>query len=161
MFWSTYKMPCSFDMSEPCALRFRQAAQRARIVALAILVGCLAAGCSTNQGGGLSDRPTWSLADKPPVALGAKEAPAPAPQGPAYQYRGGRDPVTGKALTSSDSPSGQAAPPGFRTIEIRKGDTLHALSLTYRVSVKALMEANNLKTTTIQPGKKLIVPPPA
>ena len=50
------------------------------------------------------------------------------------------------------------APIGPRLIEIRKGDTLHGLSLTYHVSVKALMEANNLTSTNIVPGKKLVIP---
>ncbi len=120
---------------------------RCGVVAGAMLVGA----CSGGQTQ-LFDKPSWSLADKPPVSLGGpgaqpKAEPA---RGPVYEYRGGRDPVTG--MVRSDT----ASEP--RLIEIRKGDTLHGLSLTYHVSVKALMEANNLTSTTIVPGKKLAIP---
>ena len=46
----------------------------------------------------------------------------------------------------------------FPTLSFRKGDTLHGLSLQHHISVKALMDANNLTTTTIVPGKKLVIP---
>jgi len=39
-----------------------------------------------------------------------------------------------------------------------KGDTLHGLSLKHRVSVKAIMSANNLTNTTIFLGQKLVIP---
>jgi len=126
----------------------------------------LTAGCS---GGGTSaalDKPSWSLADKPPVALGGPNgAPATPPAGPAYEYRGGRDPVTGSARPVVAGPVARpdAAPRAAdasspQIIEIRKGDTLHGLSLTHHVSVKALMAANNLTSVTIRPGQKLVVP---
>jgi LysM domain len=122
-------------------------AARFAVVAGALLVGACSGGQSQ-----VFDKPNWSLADKPPVSLGGpsvqpKAEPAP---GRVYEYRGGRDPVTGMVRTD--------APSGPRLIEIRKGDTLHGLSLTYHVSVKALMEANNLTSTTIVPGKKLVIP---
>ena len=122
-------------------------AARCAAVAGALLVGACSGGQSQ-----MFDKPSWSLADKPPVSLGgpgAAQKAEPAP-GPVYEYRGGRDPVTG--MVRGDAPIGP------RLIEIRKGDTLHGLSLTYHVSVKALMEANNLTSTNIVPGKKLVIP---
>jgi hypothetical protein len=122
-------------------------AARFVVVAAALLVGACSGG--TRQ---MADKPNWSLADKPPISLGGPGAqPKAEPNpGPVYEYRGGRDPVSG--MVRADTP---ASP---RLIEIRKGDTLHGLSLTYHVSVKALMEANNLTSTTIVPGKKLVIP---
>ena len=122
-------------------------ATRFVVVAAALFSGA----CSGGQRQ-MAEKPNWSLADKRPVSLGGpstqpKAEPAP---GPVYEYRGGRDPVTG--MVRSDT---SAAP---RLIEIRKGDTLHGLSLMHHVSVKSLMDANNLTTTTIVPGKKLVIP---
>lgn len=128
----------------------REALQHtARFTALA---GALFVGACSGGQSQVFDRPNWSLADKPPVSLGGpgirpKAEPAP---GPVYEYRGGRDPVSGMARADT--------PTSSRLIEIRKGDTLHGLSLTYHVSVKALMEANHLTSTTIVPGKKLVIP---
>lgn len=133
---------------------------------LTLSAATLTAGCG---GGGTSvalDRPNWSLADKPPVALGGPNgAPVTPPSGPAYEYRGGRDPVTGLARPTGSGAvaTPDAAPPTAnaespKVIEIRKGDTLHGLSLTHHVSVKALMGANNLSSATIKPGQKLVVP---
>lgn len=125
----------------------------------ALLVGA----CSGNSQP--SDGPNWSLADKPPVSLGGTGATAnTAPRDvPVYDYRGGRDPVTGRTATLGSPPFTAApAPAGeggvARVVQVQKGDTLHGLSLTYHVSVKALMEANNLTKTTIVAGKKLIIP---
>lgn len=109
------------------------------------------------------DGPDWSLTDRKPQGLGAPNA-APAPSG-TYEYRGGRDAVTGQARTIQGTPAGKGpaattAAPGARTIEVRKGDTLHGLSLQHHVSVDALMAANNLPTPKIVLGQRLIVPPP-
>lgn len=116
---------------------------------------CLMAGASAVVGGACSrgqssigDRPSWGMADK--LGHGEAQPMAGSATGPVYDYRGGRDPVTG--MVRADAPAGP------RLIEIRKGDTLHGLSLTHHVSVKALMEANNLVSTNIVPGKKLIIP---
>ena len=129
---------------------------RLKLLIPAIAAAVLAGACSGNAGRTLPDSPNWSLADNPPVALGGSGAQSQtAPKdGPAYDYRGGRDPVTGKV--SGPQPSGSTA--GHRLVEIKKGDTLHGLSLTHHVSVKALMEANALTSTTIVPGKKLVIP---
>ena len=118
--------------------------------------------CSGNSN--MTDKPNWSLADKPPVSLGGSGATTntAARDVPTYDYRGGRDPLTGRAATlGAPSPAAPAqATDGAapRVVQVQKGDTLHGLSLTHHVSVKALMEANNLTTTTIVAGKKLIIP---
>ena len=123
-----------------------------------VLAALMLGACGSSGPGRMPDGPNWSLADKPPVALGGAGA---SPQtaapnaGPSYEYRGGRNPVTGRAAQIGATSAAAVAP---RRVEIRKGDTLHGLSLTYHVSVKALMEANNLSTTTIIPGKKLVIP---
>lgn len=126
------------------------------VVATAFLAGACSGGPSQMQ-----DRPNWSLADKRPVSLGGPDrgpiATEPA-AGPVYEYRGGRDPVTGMVRGDTAGVVRGDAPAGPRLIEVRKGDTLHGLSLTHHVSVKALMEANRLSSTTIIPGKKLVIP---
>ncbi|NJM55749.1 MAG: LysM peptidoglycan-binding domain-containing protein [Verrucomicrobiae bacterium] len=52
--------------------------------------------------------------------------------------------------------------PGTPTVKgavvVAKGDTLHALALKHRVSVKLLMSANNLTNNIIFPGQKLVIP---
>ncbi|MEQ1696314.1 MAG: LysM peptidoglycan-binding domain-containing protein [Hyphomicrobiaceae bacterium] len=115
---------------------------------IAVIVTAVVAGACSGGQSHISDRPGWSLADK--LGSPAPQAKAEPNASPAYEYRGGRDRVTGKVPGT--------APEGPRLIEIRKGDTLHGLSLTYHVSVKALMDANNLVSTTIVPGKKLVIP---
>jgi hypothetical protein len=125
----------------------RCARSLALVVASALIVG----GCSGGSTTAGLDKPNWSLADKAPVALGGPSGTvAPSAVQQDYSYRGGRDPVTGSVRADSAA--------GPRVIEIRKGDTLHGLSLTHHVSVKALMAANKLTSTTIQPGKTLIIP---
>lgn len=51
-----------------------------------------------------------------------------------------------------------AAPTNAAMAVVVKGDTLHGLSLKHRVSVKAIMSANNLTNTTIFLGQKLVIP---
>ncbi len=140
----------------------------------ALVLAAAGGGCA-NGTGAWADKPNWSLADKPPIALGGQTAePKTAlPDAPSYPYKGGRDPVTGRAKSASDADdrsvsavgmgAGVGAPPpsldgSTRLVEVRKGDTLHGLSLTHHVSVKALMDANHLASTVIVPGKTLIVP---
>jgi nucleoid-associated protein YgaU len=143
-----------------------------RKLVLAVLAPALmAGGCSGGAGGrpALPDGPNWSLADKPPVALGGAGAePEAGPASSPYQYKGGRDPVTGQAPVigpvGAESKTGKAAggatsnAGGPRTVVIQKGDTLHGLSLQHHVSVKALMAANKMSSTTIIPGQKIVIP---
>ena len=110
------------------------------------------------------DGPSWSLTDKKPQGLGGAPDAVPAPSGSGqYEYRGGRDSVTGQARTIQGTPAGNGPSPGSvrgRTVEVRKGDTLHGLSLQHHVSVEALMAANNLSTPKIVLGQHLVLPPP-
>lgn len=127
---------------------------------LSATAGMLGA-CSGNSN--VSDGPGWSLADKTPVALGAAGASTKTTNAAAspYDYRGGRDPVTGRAATiGAPEPAiaGETTDPVPRMVQIKKGDTLHGLSLTYHVSVKAIMAANNLTSSLIIPGKTLVIP---
>jgi LysM repeat protein len=134
------------------------------VLSLAASSSLLLAGCGSSGGAGLPDGPKWSLADKAPVALGgsgAKSDTAPAVTGPVYTYRGGRNAATGKALDPQTVASGAQPSDGSmapRVVEVRKGDTLHGLSLGHHVSVKAIMDANKMTTTVIVPGRKLIIP---
>lgn len=41
---------------------------------------------------------------------------------------------------------------------IRQGDTLGAISRRFKVSIEALMQANNMKSTNIYPGGKIVIP---
>lgn len=104
----------------------------------------------------------------------------------ALQYTGGREPVTGKsvaAMAGGQETKPAVRPPLVRTVKatvepgkptasqtdaasgsagtfavVAKGDTLHGLSLKHKVSVKALMTANNLTSNKIFPGQKLAIP---
>ena len=131
-------------------------------IALVCVAG-LSAGCGGGSGR-MADGPGWSLADKPPVALGGQNAePKTAlPDAPVYRYKGGRDPVTGLAGPHPGAGATgtwtDAVERSQRLVEVRKGDTLHGLSLTHHVTVKALMDANHLASTVIVPGKKLVIP---
>lgn len=131
------------------------------VLVLPVVASALLAGACSGGQGQMQDKPSWSLADKRPVSLGGPVrgpvAAEPAP-GPVYQYRGGRDPVTGMVRGDTSADVSGDAPAGPRFIEVRKGDTLHGLSLTHHVSVKALMEANKLTSTVVVPGKKLVIP---
>lgn len=152
------------------ALRSAYRLARGGRVSATILTTALVAGCGGGNGANLyPEGPKWSLTDKKPSALGAAPGQPAEPAPPqTYEYRGGRDPVTGQARTMQGLPPagpaeratsarGAGAGQGSR-VEIRKGDTLHGLSLQHHVSVKALMEANNLTSTTIIPGKTLVIP---
>lgn len=163
------------------------------------LAAIAAAGCSasvTHDDSG----PGWSLADRggasfsltspaaePRAALSERpratvDAPAPQPARPAYEYRGGRDAASSKAIAPPDvpvrpvatvatrpvpatparampaPPRGPAAGAPVREAIVVKGDTLHGLSLKHQVSLKALMAANNLTSPKIFPGQKLVIP---
>jgi LysM domain len=98
----------------------------------------LVAGCSAGTGPGLSDGPTWSLADKKPVV--------------AVETAGERNALGAKADAQ------QPLAPPTSLIVVAKGDTLHGLALQHNSSVKALMAANSLTSHTIRPGQKLLVP---
>lgn len=94
-------------------------------------------------------------------------------------YRGGRDPVTGKAPTPgaaaqqvvpqqpyaplqprADAGRGAMRPQvaGRAVVEVADGDTLYGLSTRYRVSMNSIMAANGLKDPTLVPGQKVVIP---
>jgi LysM repeat protein len=153
------------------------AAQMCARTSILILATSWLAGC----GGGSTQAlypatPKWSLTEKQPLG-GAQNAGPQTPVSLPYEYRGGHDPATGQARTTQGASVPRQGEPGrsvsaaasreaslaqsrdpARTVEIHKGDTLHGLSLQHHVSVKALMEANNLTATTIRPGQKLVIP---
>lgn len=146
---------------------------------------------SSSAGKGLPTQTVASLGDAAPAAATG------------YNYRGGRDPATGKAdiaegaagkpdtppnvravksqpiaaaakpitkpASTAAAPSTPAtapaatAPPQAATVNgrvaiVAKGDTLHGISLKNGVSVKTIMTANNLASSKIFPGQKLIIP---
>jgi hypothetical protein len=132
-------------------------------------------GCANTTLPKMPDGPSWSLTDKkppPPPAPGVVRSSLgarPESANSTYEYRGGRDPVTGAATPRENTTPpaitrtvtgahSQPNRPSGQMIEVKKGDTLHGLSLTHHVSLKALMEANNLTRPTIVPGQKLMLP---
>ncbi|MBX9926623.1 MAG: LysM peptidoglycan-binding domain-containing protein [Hyphomicrobiaceae bacterium] len=162
---------------------------------IAAIVAVAVSACSTQVI--RDDGPGWSLADRPaPPSVSPSQrstvgaairdpSPPPKPATADAVYKGGRDPVTGKAVSegavspepklavrkvkATTEPSRTAAlTPGSAatsadaataaTATVAKGDTLHGLSLKHKVSVKALMTANNLTTNKIFPGQKLVIP---
>jgi LysM repeat protein len=148
------------------------------------LITVMTTACSGGASPSRPDGPGWSLNDKKPQGLGyassqSTSVPSTHSTSP-YEYRGGRDPVTGQARAAQTPatpsppkstastvsgrtaalPNVEARPPtAAQQVEVRKGDTLHGLSLQHHVSVNALMAANNLTTAKIMPGQKLVIPP--
>lgn len=169
---------------------------------------CCLAGCSASivsddgpgfglaeSGGGQVQR---ALDEPRLIAAPQRATPrAPEPDRPVpFDYRGGRDPVTGKAAQTEGAgdrpaagtdvtvrpvkpvsapgrsltaaalapPQPRAAGPAAVSAAVRaeaivaKGDTLHGLSVRHKVSVKAIMAANNLTSSKIFPGQKLVIP---
>lgn len=47
---------------------------------------------------------------------------------------------------------------GGQTYTVQKGDTLYAIAGKYGISVNNLMQANNLSSTNLSIGQKLIIP---
>ncbi len=78
---------------------------------------------------------------------------------PARPAAAARPTTTVPVTVAPPDGSATAAGPGNAAIAVVvKGDTLHGLSLKHRVSVKAIMSANNLTNTTIFLGQKLVIP---
>jgi hypothetical protein len=103
-----------------------------------LCLSSLVAGCSVGTGPNTADAPTWSLADKKPLVS--------------------VDKAGDRSALGANADFVQPVAPPTSIVEVRKGDTLHAIALERRVSIKALMAANNLTSHTIQPGQKLTVP---
>lgn len=63
--------------------------------------------------------------------------------------------------SSSKSSSESSSSSSSSTYTVKRGDTLSHIASKYGVSVKNLMDWNNLSTTLIYPGNKLVVKKPA
>lgn len=64
--------------------------------------------------------------------------------------------VTVKTQTAKPAPT-KVASSTAATHTVKSGNTLYGISKSYGITVKQLMESNNLKSTTILPGQKLII----
>jgi LysM domain len=151
---------------------------------LAIAALALGACSSTSMPG-----PSWNLtggkdrAPMPPKPIYAdppkQAALAPsAANAPVATYRGGRDPITGRAPSFGGAQPGfqpaqpplppteprprdqrsQASNPNARTVEVRPGQTLSMIATEQRVSLAGLMAANNLRDPYLIPGQILTIP---
>ena len=58
-------------------------------------------------------------------------------------------------------PSEQALPEGTTVYEVKPGDNLYNIAKAHNTTWKAIRDANNLKSTGIRVGQKLIIPSPA
>lgn len=156
------------------------------VISLAFALGA----CSHNSMPG----PTWNLtggkdrAPLPPKPIYAEPPrhsalPLPVPsQQPVVTYRGGRDPITGRApslggtqpgLQPLQAPSPALTQPrpadqrsdvlpahkgGARVVEVRPGQSLSMIATEQRVSIASLMAANNLRDPYLIPGQTLTIP---
>jgi LysM domain len=162
-----------------------------RLAAVLAVMSCaiVSSACSHNTMPG----PTWNLtggrdrAPVPPKSIYAEPPrqaalpPPPSSQQPVATYRGGRDPVTGRAPSFGGTQPGfqqtapqpamtqprpadqrsQTAPAqvgGARSVEVRPGQTLSMIATEQRVSLASLMAANNLRDPYLIPGQMLTVP---
>jgi hypothetical protein len=175
-------------------------------VSMAAAAALFLAGCSANA---KLSGPSWNLTggkgatpipERPINANPPQPAAVPQPNGNVPVYRGGRDPVSGRAPTWGAPPQGfatqpQQSPPayvppqqpasapqpsynapaytppvqqprapvatqnGARTVEVRPGQSLAIIASEQRVSIAALMQANNLRDAYVIPGQTLVIPP--
>lgn len=123
--------------------------------------------------------PTGSLADegrrdgpsedtyRPPMRSGASpregigvtnlpDVPPPAARPEPIRERPREIAAVKPGLGTETPPS--AAP--ATTVEVKPGDTIFGLSRRHSVSIQAILDANNLKSATIKPGQKLVIPAP-
>jgi LysM repeat protein len=63
-----------------------------------------------------------------------------------------------RAPAASGSAAALPAPAGAVTYEVKPGDTLIKIARSQKSSVEKIKAANNLKTTMIRPGQKLVIP---
>jgi hypothetical protein len=117
---------------------------------------CLVAAAALSGCAQRTESPRWGL-----VESNTRQPPPPEPvyrpqiYGAGHghvEYRGGRDPITGRA------PGSYAERSGERTVRVLPGDTLHGIARRHGVSVEDLMRSNRLTSTTIHPGQQLALP---
>jgi murein DD-endopeptidase MepM/ murein hydrolase activator NlpD len=60
------------------------------------------------------------------------------------------------AAAASAQPAASIAPGS--TVEVQPGETLYLLSKRHNVSIAGLMDLNGLKSATLQPGQKIVLP---
>lgn len=162
-------------------MRISTGSARLRSAQLVVACACLCLGACS--GGSTFPGPSWNLTGGRQAAeLPAKPVATPlAPQQSPNTYRGGRDPVTGRAATFGGSPQAfplpPAAPdiaartpppaatqpmpvPGVRAsqVEVRPGQSLAAIAAEQRVSIASLMAANKLRDPYVIPGQVLAIP---
>jgi LysM repeat protein len=58
-------------------------------------------------------------------------------------------------LIQKDEPD---LPEGVITYEVKAGDNLYTIAKNHKTTVKLIRDENNLKTSNIRPGQKLIIP---
>ena len=101
------------------------------------------------------------------VQMSALPAPVPAappasvvndPPAPARQASRAPHAAPTSAPAAHQAPLHQAAAPVGEEIEVKQGDTLYGLSKKHRVSINELMQANNLRSPSLKPGQKLVLP---
>ena len=120
-----------------------------RSVAIGLTLACGLPACAQRN-----DNPRWGLVESsarqptPPEAVHRSQ-----PYGSSHghvEYRGGRDPITGRAASGFDSSE--------RTVRVLPGDTLHGIARRHGVSVEGLMRTNRLASTIIYAGQRLALP---
>ncbi len=154
----------------------------------AVMLVALLQGCSSSPNTPLA-QPNGSAPQQQPSQQQTWQQPSKfdADGPPSGTYRGGRDPVTGKAQEwSSNSPVETSAitpipspgrpapvarnappPPPLATstsigilgkVKVRQGDTLESIAQAHGITVTALMQANRLTGRNIKVGQQLVVP---
>ena len=89
-------------------------------------------------------------------ATKAERPPRPA-VAEARQVAGGPEPRT-SAKRQPASKGSRPPSPGANVVEVRPGDTLLKVVTRHRVSVAALMSANELRSPTVETGQRIIIP---
>lgn len=65
----------------------------------------------------------------------------------------------GQTLVIPDgAASAPSAPGGTQVYIVQRGDSLSRIAARYKVTIDALVTANNLTTSTLQPGQQLVIP---
>ena len=155
---------------------------RAALRPAKLVVVCSSLLVSACASGGTFPGPSWNLtgakdaAQMPPKAI----VPAHSQPVPPVTYRGGRNPVSGRALAFGSSPHAYALPPAqppsaaqalpsvqapapavrASQVEVRPGQSLATIASEQRVSIASLMAANKLRDPYVIPGQVLTIPRP-